>query len=84
MTVPNNQKEIAEKINQLGLVGVSATYDDGNVGVKVSGAKERIEEVANTINDHFGHYRIGDGAQEGDIFINQYELLEAINLTSNE
>jgi acylphosphatase len=80
MTIPNNQKELAEKINGLELVGVDATYDDGNVGVRVSGAKERIQEVANVINDKFGHYRVGDGVQEGDIYVNGQELSDVIHL----
>lgn len=67
----NNQDRIATSINQLELEGVEAVGDDGSVCVRVAGNRERVLEVANTINTHnFDSNGIGDGVQEGSIFIN--------------
>lgn len=70
MKVINNQDKVAQKINELKLEGVEAVGDDGSVCIQVSGNESRVKEVASIINEKFGNLSIGDGVQEGDLFIN--------------
>jgi len=77
--IPNNDQKIADIVNKIGLEGVEAVGDDGSVCIKVSGSKERVEEVARIISEDPKVQKasangIGDGGQEGDLWINNYEL----------
>lgn len=80
MKIPNNQEKLVEKINKMNLYGVDAVFDDGSVFVRVSGTKERIWDVAKFVEAMFPEsISVGDGAQDGDIFINNDELSDAVN-----
>lgn len=70
--VINNADKVAERVNKMFLEGhgVEAIADDGNVCVQISGTVAAVIMAARSICDKFGHLRIGDGAQEGEIWIN--------------
>lgn len=86
----NNQDKIAERINGLGYVGVSAVGDDGNVCVSIAnGSKEYVWDVAKAIESELSGLvglRTGDGVQEGTVFINckehqiHEELSDVLNM----
>lgn len=69
----NNQDQVANRINAM-VVGrgweVEAVGDDGNVCVQIKGDRTHVIDMAKRINDAYGHYRVGDGVQEGTIFVN--------------
>ena len=71
--IPNNQDQIASRINAQYLKGVHAIPDDGSVIVEVKGDEERVQEVAAILYEQFGDRRIGDGVQEGSLWINADE-----------
>lgn len=70
--VINNMDKIAERINNLSLEGVNAVGDDGSVCVQIKGDTNRVREVIDTMcaDPKIHVSRIGDGGQEGCIFIN--------------
>lgn len=70
--VPNNQHAIARSLEAFGKkidFRVTAVGDDGNVCVNVPDSiiGERLAEVS---RQWFGNTAIGDGCQQGAIFIN--------------
>lgn len=74
MKTINNQDKIAKKINNLNLEGVIAVGDDGSVCVEVKGDKAYTKEVAEKIDSYqFDNQGVGDGVQEGGLWINNYE-----------
>lgn len=70
--VPNNQDKVANRINALGLTGVEAVGDDGSVCIQVSGSRQRVAEVAELLSNNptINVSRVGDGAQEGTLWVN--------------
>lgn len=77
MNVPNNDEkvlaEMREHLARNGFSGVTFWADDGSVGIEVEGSAEYTQKVAASINDKFGHLRIGDGVQEGEIIVVNYK-----------
>lgn len=71
MKIPNNQDAIAKRINDAGIDGVNAVGDDGSVCVQVDGDKARVQDVARILQSmNLDGGPIGDGVQQGDVFIN--------------
>lgn len=74
MRINNNQDVVANRINELNLVGVSAVGDDGSVCVDVSGSSNRVSDVSSILAENFGQINIGDGIQSGGIWINANDI----------
>lgn len=72
--VPNNQDKIAKQINASNWPDVKAVGDDGNVCVDILGDKVYTKVIAELLDLKFGKIKIGDGVQEGMVWINNYEL----------
>lgn len=78
--VINNVQKIVNEINNLDIWGMDAVAEDGSVCVRVTGSKARIWDVAKLIEAKFADVQsVGDGIQEGTIWINNDELSEAVN-----
>lgn len=72
MRTINNQDRISDLVNGLNLVGVESCGDDGSVCVQVNGNESRVREVSRILseNSRINRSRIGDGVQEGSLWIN--------------
>jgi hypothetical protein len=66
--VPNNQEKISSEIKSKYGSAVTSTYDDGAVIIHT-----KDEKIADEIERKYSGKRIGDGVQEGGLWINGVE-----------
>lgn len=72
--VPHSDEAIQEIILGMKIPAVyDVVCDDGSVMVAVNGKEEDVILTAKQIDGRVGHMRVGDGIQEGDVWINGIE-----------
>ena len=67
-SIPNNEVSLAQKIHSE--FGVDTWYDDGSVGTKGKISRELEEKI----RSKYSGTRVGDGVQEGSIWVNDNDI----------
>ena len=72
--VPNNDSKIERQINNIiqsnNWSDVNVCSDDGSVIISVNGGQERVNEVSSIVHSIIGNPEVGDGVQQGSVWVN--------------